>query len=190
MKPTSPNWILAIRFSPAVWIHTYAYSVTKICLVGWGKGMKGVLMSLPFPSIFLKYLMNIWLFICTFCVLHRTYKETEQGLQDSADDVHEERVVFCWRTAEVRGKRFLCVRTVLVGVRENLPDRYGSLPPERNLSVRLLCKNYSNNDNTVFFCTENWRLFATTYFRDELLINGMIRGSSSCDFNSVSKCWH
>lgn len=99
--------------------------------------------------------MNHILFICTFCVLHRTYKETEQGVQDSIDDVYEERVVFRWRTAEVRRKRFLCVRTILVGVRENLPDRYGSLPPERNLSVRLLCKNYNNYDNTVFFCTEN-----------------------------------
>lgn len=137
--------------------------MSQKCLVGWGKGMKGVFMSLPFPSIFLKYLMNIWLFICTFCVLHRTYKETEQGLQDSADDVHEERVVFRWRTAEVRGKRLLCVRTVLVGVWENLPDRYGSLPPERNLSVRLLCKNYSNNDNTVFFLY--WKL---TFIRDNL----------------------
>lgn len=95
--------------------------------------------------------MNHILFICTFCVLHRTYKETEQGGQDSADDVYEERVVFRWRTAEVRGKRFLCVRAVLVGVRENLPDRYGGLPPERNLSVRLLCKNYNNYVNTVFF---------------------------------------
>lgn len=79
-------------------------------------------------------------FICTFGYLHRTYKETEQGVQGSADDVHEERVVFRWRTAEVWGERVLCVRTVLVGVRENLPDRYGSLPPERNLSVRRLCK--------------------------------------------------
>lgn len=60
--------------------------------------------------------MNHVLVICTFGVLNRTYKETEQGVQDSADDVHEERVVFRWRTAEVRGKRLLCVRTVLVGV--------------------------------------------------------------------------
>lgn len=64
------------------------------------------------------------LVICTFGVLHRTYKDGEQGLQNSVDDVHEERVLFRWRTAEVRGKRFLRVRTVLVGVRENLPDRY------------------------------------------------------------------
>lgn len=60
--------------------------------------------------------MNHDLVICTFGVLNRTYKETEQGVQGSADDVHEERVVFRWRTAEVRGKRLLCVRTVLVGV--------------------------------------------------------------------------
>lgn len=66
----------------------------------------------------------MFLVICTFGVLHRTYKDREQGLQNSIDDVHEERVLFRWRTAEVRGKRFLCVRTVLVGVRENLPDRY------------------------------------------------------------------